>query len=75
QSDMGVIEKSNIRRLTPRETFRLQGLKDEDINIVVSDSQAYKISGNAISVNVKQQLLCAIYKTKATKKVSLFDFM
>ena len=45
--------KVRIRKLTPRETFRLQGAKDEDFNkaksIGVSDSQLYKISGNALT--------------------------
>lgn len=65
--------KTNIRRLTPRECFRLQGVKDEDIKLVVSDTQAYKISGNAISVNVMQYLLKTLF-VKDLQKDSLFDF-
>ena len=53
-----------IRKLTPKECFRLQGVKDEDIGLSVSDSQAYKIAGNAISVNVMQMILRQIYKPK-----------
>ena len=45
----------------------------KDINLVVSDSQAYKIAGNAISVNVMQYLLKSLYKKEDTKN-SLFDF-
>jgi DNA (cytosine-5)-methyltransferase 1 len=75
QCNQGVIEKSNIRRLTPTECFRLQGVKDEDINLVVSDTQAYKIAGNAISVNVMQELIRALYKNQVKEKVSLFDFI
>jgi len=41
-----------IRKLTPKETFRLMGAKDEDFNkakaIGVSDSQLYKIAGNGL---------------------------
>ncbi|OCL99557.1 Modification methylase HhaI [Aliarcobacter thereius] len=66
--------KSNIRRLTPKECFRLQGLKDEDINIIVSDTQAYKIAGNAISVNVMQYLLKSIFE-RSEIKTSIFDFV
>ncbi|MCG3662533.1 DNA (cytosine-5-)-methyltransferase [Aliarcobacter butzleri] len=66
--------KSNIRRLTPRECFRLQGVKDEDINIVVSDTQAYKIAGNAISVNVMQYLLKSLFG-KSEVNTSIFDFV
>jgi DNA (cytosine-5)-methyltransferase 1 len=53
-----------IRKLTPKECFRLQGVKDEDIILSVSDSQAYKIAGNAISVNVMQMILRQLYKPK-----------
>ena len=73
--NQAVIKDFRIRRLTPKECFRLQGVKDEDIDLVVSDTQAYKIAGNAISVNVMQELIKALYKTKVTEKVSLFDFM
>lgn len=62
-----------FRKFTPKECFRLQGVKDEDINLIVSDSQAYKIAGNAISVNVMQYLLKSLYK-QDNKKENLFDF-
>ncbi len=73
--NLGVISANKVRRLTPRETFRLQGVRDKDINLVNSDTQSYKISGNAISVNVMQELLKALYKQNTSKKDSLFDFM
>lgn len=44
-----------IRRLTPRETFRLQGFPDEYFqraSAVNSDSQLYKQAGNSVTVNV-----------------------
>ena len=66
--------KTNIRRLTPKECFRLQGVEDEDIKIIVSDTQAYKIAGNAISVNVMQYLLKSIFE-KSEIKTSIFDFI
>ena len=66
--------KSNIRRLTPKECFRLQGVKNEDIKIIVSDTQAYKIAGNAISINVMQHLLKSIFE-KSEIKTSIFDFI
>ena len=43
--------KTNVRRLTPREAGRLQGL-DDSYKIVVSDTQAYRLMGNAMSLNV-----------------------
>ena len=44
-----------IRKLTPRECLRLQGFP-EGFNIVVSDTQAYKQAGNAMSVNVVKMI-------------------
>ncbi len=44
-----------IRRLTPRECFRLQGFPDElfeRARAVNLDSQLYKQAGNAVTVNV-----------------------
>lgn len=63
-----------IRRLTPKECFRLMGVKDEDINIIVSDTQAYKCAGNGIEVNTIRSILRSLYKPKKLK-ISLFDFI
>ncbi len=49
--DNYVTQKGRVRRLTPRECARLQGFDDSFI-IPVSDSQAYKQFGNAVTVNV-----------------------
>lgn len=46
---------SNVRRLTPKECFRLQGFPDEYFDraaAVNSDSQLYKQAGNSVTVNV-----------------------
>lgn len=40
-----------VRKLTPRECFRLQGFPDS-YKILVSDTQAYKQAGNAVTVPV-----------------------
>lgn len=41
-----------IRKLTPKETFRLMSIKDEDFekvkNIGISDSQLYRQAGNGL---------------------------
>lgn len=50
------IGKTNIRRLTPRECARLQGL-DDTYKIVVSDTQAYRLFGNAMSCNVVDKIV------------------
>jgi DNA (cytosine-5)-methyltransferase 1 len=50
------IENFKIRRLTPRECFRLMDFPDS-FTWTVSDSQAYKQAGNSIVVNVVYKLL------------------
>ena len=48
-----------IRRLTPKECFRLQGWTDdyfEKAQFVNSDSQLYKQAGNGVTVNVIQAI-------------------
>lgn len=50
-----------IRKLTPRECFRLMGVKDEDFDKVAknqSDSSLYHLAGDSIVVDV----LCHLYK-------------
>ncbi|MCZ2396097.1 MAG: DNA cytosine methyltransferase [Chitinophagales bacterium] len=56
--DKRVLEVSNnyrIRKLTPRECFRLMGLADEEIKKIqdagISNSQQYKMAGNSIVVD------------------------
>ena len=51
-----LLKGERIRKLTPRECLRLQGFP-EDFKIVVSDTQAYKQAGNAMSVNVVKMIL------------------
>lgn len=48
-----------IRKLTPRECFRLQGWTDdyfEKAQFVNSDSQLYKQAGNGVTVNVVEAI-------------------
>jgi len=55
-----VVERYRIRKLTPRECFRLMNVEEEQFNRaekVVSNSQLYKVAGNAIVVSV----LCALF--------------
>lgn len=53
---MATLDKNyRIRRLTPKECFRLQGFPDEmfeKAREVNSDAQLYKQAGNAVTVNV-----------------------
>lgn len=52
-------EPIRIRRLTPRECFRLQGFTDEQFDkaaAVNSETQLYKQAGNAVTVNVVEEI-------------------
>lgn len=67
-SDIGVVvdteEWISIRRLTPRECWRLMGWSDENIDKVINeffDTQLYKMAGNGIVVKTLGQLLSLIY--------------
>lgn len=56
-----------IRRLTPKECFRLQGFPDElfeKARKVNSDAQLYKQAGNAVTVNVAFTLAKIIYNNQ-----------
>ena len=50
-----------IRKLTPKECWRLMGFDDEDFDKAqasgVSNSQLYKQAGNSIVVNVLEGIL------------------
>lgn len=60
KKDKGI---NGIRKLTPRECFRLMGFKD-DFKIVVSDTSAYMEAGNSIVVDVLIALLKQLDITK-----------
>ena len=71
-SDVGVVvedkdELINIRRLTPRECWRLMGWSDERIDVAFSsgnsDTQLYKQAGNSIVVNCLTSIFESMKKT------------
>lgn len=53
-------KKFRIRKLTPRECFRLMGVEDKDIDKIqasgLSNSAQYKLAGNSIVVDVLYHL-------------------
>ena len=60
-----------IRKLTPRECFRLQGWTDDYFDkaeFVNSDSQLFKQAGNGVTVNVVQLIGEAIKEVDHGKK-------
>ena len=61
QKDNYVLELNyKIRKLTPRECFRLMGMNDDDIDKIqqagISNTQQYKMAGNSICVNVLEAI-------------------
>tara|TARA_R110000751_G_scaffold49596_6_gene110355 strand:+ start:631 stop:1743 length:1113 start_codon:yes stop_codon:yes gene_type:complete len=61
----GVINQNTIRRLTPRECWRLQDFSEESFDkaqAVQSDTQLYKQAGNSMTVRVFYKLLKQIYE-------------
>ena len=52
----GSVHYGRVRRLTPRECWRLQGFTDEQFDLAaatgLSDARLYKMAGNAVSVPV-----------------------
>ena len=61
QKDNYVVEPSyRIRKLTPRECFRLMGMRDDNIDKIqaagISNTQQYKMAGNSIVVDVLEAI-------------------
>jgi len=62
--DIGVIDNMRIRKLTPREALRLMDVSENDIDIIlseVSNTQAYKLAGNSIVVNVLVEIFRKLF--------------
>jgi DNA (cytosine-5)-methyltransferase 1 len=57
-----------IRKLTPKECFRLMGFDDKDVDVLVenkiSNTQLYKMAGNSIVVNVLEHLFSELRKAR-----------
>lgn len=56
----------SIRKITPKECWRLMGFSDEDFekaaNIPTSNTQLYKQAGNSIVVNVLEKIFLNLFK-------------
>ena len=62
----GVVTKDlRIRKLTPKECFRLMGFDDKDCDILIengiSNTQLYKMAGNSIVVNVLENIFKSLF--------------
>lgn len=55
-----------IRKLTPKECFRLMGFEDKDIECLIenkiSNTQLYKMAGNSIVVDVLKYIFVELFK-------------
>jgi DNA (cytosine-5)-methyltransferase 1 len=67
-----------IRKLTPRECFRLMGVSESDIDKIqqsgVSQSQQYKMAGNSIVVDVLEHIFRKMFVDtgQESQQLSLF---
>ena len=64
--EMKVLEGLRIRKLTPKECYRLMGFDDEDFykaEAVNSNSQLYKQAGNSIVVDVIVKIYEKLFET------------
>lgn len=65
-----------IRKLTPRECFRLMGVSEEDIDKIqaagISNSQQYKMAGNSIVVDVLFHIFRMAFIENQKEKLTLF---
>lgn len=67
-NDTGIVENFRIRKLTPRECYKLMGLTFEDCDkakdIGVADTHLYKQAGNGIITNCCELLAEHLYKAQ-----------
>lgn len=70
-----------IRKLTPKECWRLMGFDDEDVDKaskVNSDTQLYKQAGNSIVVNVLEAILYNLLindEQRTEGQTTIYDFI
>lgn len=69
----GVVANYRIRKLTPRECFRLMGVDDADIDKIqaagISNSQQYKMAGNSIVVDNLYHIFRTMFVDKPTRQL------
>ena len=65
-------ESYHVRKLTPKECWRLMGFNDTDVDkcssVGMSNTQLYKQAGNSIVVNVLQYIFRNLFKGGATNE-------
>lgn len=77
-SDTGVVQNYRIRKLTPRECFRLMGVSEKDIDNIqksgISKTQQYKMAGNSIVVDVLYYIFKKMFVDKSCEDAQLSLF-
>lgn len=77
-SDAGVVQNYRIRKLTPRECFRLMGVSESDIDKIqsagISKTQQYKMAGNSIVVDVLYYIFKKMFVDKSCEDAQLSLF-
>ena len=65
-----ITEGYRIRKLTPRECWRLMGVKDEQFDRLhgISNSQLYKLAGNSIVVDVLEAIFRNLFSPERKEK-------
>lgn len=57
-----------VRKLTPKECFRLMGFEDDCINVLIdnniSNTQLYKMAGNSIVVDVLEEIFVELFNLR-----------
>lgn len=78
QTDTGVVQNYRIRKLTPRECFRLMGVSESDIDKIqqagISHSRQYQLAGNSIVTDVLVQIFRKMFveTEQESQQLSLF---
>ena len=75
---VGEPSELRIRKLTPKECWRLMGFDDEDFHKaekVCSNSQLYKQAGNSIVVNVLMAIFKELFIPKQTRSEWLYSLL
>lgn len=71
-------QEYRIRKLTPRECFRLMGVSEENIDKIqaagISNSQQYKMAGNSIVVDVLYHIFRKMFIEKENEKPEMTLF-
>jgi len=76
-NDAGVVYKKRVRKLTPRECYRLMGFSDEcydkALSVGLSDSTGYKQAGNSIVTYCIKGIMEHLYKAQYDSTYICFD--